>query len=252
MNGPHDIARDLAQKTAVVIGGASGIGRATAVAFAARGARISLSDIDDERGRAVADELARSGAEVVFTAADIQEPSELEELARVTIGAFGGVDAVFVSAGRIEADLRRMLALYLEGPANCAMAMAPHLESAANPSITFTGSMSGLRAHRGASWYSAAKTGLVGLTRSLALDLAPQGIRVNSVCPSGVDTTMLRDSMQASGVDADARIAEEAARKPLGRWVQAADVAEAAIFLASDRARMITGVSLPVDGGESL
>jgi NAD(P)-dependent dehydrogenase (short-subunit alcohol dehydrogenase family) len=237
---------------AVVIGGASGIGRATAAAFAERGAAISLSDIDETRGAGVARELADAGARVIFTPADIRDPAALQRLAHRTEQTFGGIDAVFLSAGRVEADLGRMLELYLQGPANCATVLAPVLERSGNPTITFTGSTSGLRAHRGAAWYSAAKTGLVGLTRSLALDLAPRRIRVNSVCPSGVDTPMLRQTMAESGADADERFAREAARKPLGRWVRPEDVAQAAVFLASARAAMITGVSLPVDGGETL
>jgi 3-oxoacyl-[acyl-carrier protein] reductase len=245
-------ARDFDGRVAVVIGGASGMGRATAELFAVCGAKLSLSDLDAEHGERVVADLRRGGSEAIFTRADIRAPSELEQLAARTIDAFGRIDAVFVSAGRVEADLGRMLELYLQGPANCVAALVPHLTRSDAPSITFTGSTSGLRAHPGAPWYAAAKAGLVGMTRTLAVDLAPQGIRVNAVCPSGVDTPMLRATMRGTDEEIEAKLAEQAARKPLGRWVTATDVANAAVFLASRQAAMITGVSLPVDGGESL
>ncbi|NNC13531.1 SDR family oxidoreductase [Planctomonas sp. JC2975] len=243
---------DFEGRVAVVIGGASGMGRATAELFAARGAKVSVSDLDAERGAAVVDELRGRGSEAIFTRADIRVPSELAELARRTLEAFGGVDAVFLSAGRVEADLGPMLELYLQGPANVVAAMLPGLEASDAASITFTGSTSGLKAHPGAPWYAAAKAGLVGMTRTLAVDLARKGIRVNAVCPSGVDTPMLRATMRGTEQEIEAKLAEQAARKPLGRWVTASDVANAAVFLASSQAAMITGVSLPVDGGDSL
>jgi len=246
------VPRDFEGRVAVVIGGASGMGRATAALFAARGARVSLSDLDATRGAAVAAELTDAGADVIFSAADIRSPSDLERLAARTVEAFGRVDALFLSAGRVEAELGPMLELYLQGPANCVAAFAPQLAESDAPSITFTGSTSGLRAHPGAPWYAAAKSGLVGMTRTLALDLAKQGIRVNAVCPSGVDTPMLRATLRGSTEEIEAKLAGQAARKPLRRWVGAEDVANAAVFLASSQASMITGVSLPVDGGESL
>ncbi|GAA4178025.1 SDR family NAD(P)-dependent oxidoreductase [Gryllotalpicola koreensis] len=249
-SGPR--VRDFEGRVAVVIGGASGIGKATARLFAARGARVSLSDLDADRGRAVAEELAAGGAEAIFTLADIRAPGDLAELAHRTVETFGRMDAVFVSAGRAESDLGAMLELYLQGPANCVEAMVPHLRHSDAPTLTFTGSMSGLRAHPGAPWYATAKSGLVGMTRTLALDLAAQGIRVNSVCPSGVDTAMLRATMRGPADEIEKRLEAETERKPLRRWVTPEDVAEAAVFLASRHAAMITGVSLPVDGGERL
>jgi NAD(P)-dependent dehydrogenase (short-subunit alcohol dehydrogenase family) len=252
-NGAQNrLPSDFAGRVAVVIGGASGMGRATAELFAARGAKVSVSDVDAERGAAVAEALRRGGAEALFTSADIRSPDDLEELVRRTVDAFGGIDAVFLSAGRAEAELAPMLELYLQGPANVVAAMLPHLQRSNAASITFTGSTSGLRAHPGAPWYATAKAGLVGMTRTLAVDLARKGIRVNAVCPSGVDTPMLRATMPGTEDEKAAQLAEQAPRKPLGRWVTAADVANAAVFLASPAAGMITGVSLPVDGGETL
>ncbi|WP_460580892.1 SDR family NAD(P)-dependent oxidoreductase [Humibacter ginsengisoli] len=246
------VGRDFEGRVAVVIGGASGMGQATAELFAARGAKVSVSDLDAERGERVVADLLGEGSEAIFTRADIRVLSELEQLAERTVAEFGRIDAVFLSAGRVEADLGPMLELYLQGPANCVTALVPHLARSDAASITFTGSTSGLRAHPGAPWYAAAKAGLVGMTRTLAVDLAWQGIRVNAVCPSGVDTPMLRATMRGTAEEIDAKLAEQAERKPLGRWVTASDVAEAAVFLASQHASMITGVSLPVDGGESL
>ncbi|GAB3808493.1 SDR family oxidoreductase [Humibacter antri] len=243
---------DFEGRVAVVIGGASGMGRATAELFAARGAKVSLSDLDAERGVGAAAEIVARGSEAIFTPADIRVPADLEQLAVRTIDAFGRIDAVFLSAGRVESDLAQMLELYLQGPANCVAALTPQLARSDAASITFTGSTSGLRAHPGAPWYATAKAGLVGMTRTLAVDLRSQGIRVNAVCPSGVDTPMLRATMRGTREEIDAKLAEQAARKPFGRWVTVEDVANAAVFLASSQASMITGVSLPVDGGESL
>ncbi|MGN6204970.1 SDR family NAD(P)-dependent oxidoreductase [Humibacter sp.] len=244
--------RDFEGRVAVVIGGASGMGLATAELFAARGAKVSISDVDAERGQRAAADLLRGGSRAIFTPADIRVLADLERLAERTVAEFGRIDAVFLSAGRVEADLGPMLELYLQGPANCVTALAPLLARSDAASITFTGSTSGLRAHPGAPWYAAAKAGLVGMTRTLAVDLARQGIRVNAVCPSGVDTPMLRATMRGTEEEIESRLAEQATRKPLGRWVTASDVANAAVFLASSQASMITGVSLPIDGGESL
>jgi NAD(P)-dependent dehydrogenase (short-subunit alcohol dehydrogenase family) len=240
----------------MITGAASGIGAATARAFAARGARLALADID-ERGLAeVGAGLDRLGAAAVLPVpADITSPPSVEAaLARVT-GRFGTIDVLHANAGICPPEepltemspqtVDRILNVNVRGTVNTLRAAVPAVSDGG--AIVITASVSGLIAHAGAAVYAASKIALIGLGRSLASELAPRRLRVHMVCPGGVDTPLTRG---VYGAEADDVIAGYRVSNPLGRIAEPEDIARAVLYLAE--APHVTGVSLRVDGGDGL
>jgi meso-butanediol dehydrogenase / (S,S)-butanediol dehydrogenase / diacetyl reductase len=239
-------------KVVVVTGAGSGIGLATAERFAAEGASVVLSDIDGERLAEVADRFESHRIRTV--PADVAVPAEVEHLVAEAVSAFGRLDVLVNNAGTIAQapveqtsidDWRRVIDTDLSGVFYGIRAAMPELERTKG-CIVNTSSVSGIGADWAMSAYNAAKGGVNNLTRAAALDAGRRGVRVNAVAPSLTFTAM------TSAVEQDQELLEKfAERIPLGRGGTAEEVADVIAFLASDDARFVTGVVLPVDGGVS-
>lgn len=240
-------------KVVLVTGGTTGIGRAVAEAFAGQGASVVMAARDPERGLAAAREI---GGRSVFAQCDVRSPVDCAAAVEGALAAFGRLDILVNNAGVIvrektvvettpeEWDLT--FDVNVKGTYLMSRAAIPALPRGG--AVVNNASYLGVVGARGVAAYSAAKGAIVNLTRAMALDHAKQGIRVNCVAPGSVDTPMLRNEWEEMGGEAEVRhIFEE--KHPLGRISRPEEIAEAILFLASDRASFITGACLPVDGG---
>jgi meso-butanediol dehydrogenase/(S,S)-butanediol dehydrogenase/diacetyl reductase len=244
------MAKRFAGKVVLITGGASGIGAATARRFAGEGAKLMLGDIDVPGGQAVAKEL---GAEVAFRATDVRDRAQVEALTDEAVDRFGRIDVLFNNAGSgvpgQTPDLdpehwRDLFDLDVHSIFYGCRAAIPHMRKSGGGVIVNTASISGLAADPGLAAYNAAKGAVVNYTRSLAVDHARDGIRVNAVCPGPVETPLLQPVLSLPGVP------EEYARLiPMGRVGQPDEIAGAVLFLASDDASFVTGAMLVIDGG---
>jgi NAD(P)-dependent dehydrogenase (short-subunit alcohol dehydrogenase family) len=239
----------------LVTGAASGIGRAAAVLFARRGARLVLGDLDQEGLIAVADRIAGHGHEVVVRCTDVADPSQIRALVDLAVDRFGRLDAAFNNAGMsgTYAPLRdqdlmgweRTLAVNLTGVFLGLQAEIPAmLATAGGGAVVNTASAAGQMGFAHLPAYVASKHGVIGLTKSIALEYASQGIRVNAICPGTVRTKMLGEF-----AGSDEAVEAMGAMAPIGRIGEADEIAEAAVWLCSDAASFVTGHALVVDGG---
>lgn len=257
----------LEGKVAIVTGAASGIGREAARLFVAEGARVMCADIDaagvDETLR-IARRIVPDGA--IAARVDVTIPADVERMVAETVGAFGKLDVMYSNAGIGEScnaiDLtieqwNRMIAVNLTSVWLCAKYSLPHLIAAGGGSIINQSSSAGLIGVPAMPHYCAAKTGVIGLTRQLAIDYGQNNIRVNAICPSAIPTPLMATvwSKRAKDAGSNASIPEmeaaAAAKLPLRRLGVLADCATLALFLASDESAWITGTAMPLDGGLS-
>lgn len=252
----------LLAKVALVTGGGSGLGEATVRRFHAEGAKVVVADINDHRGQALANEL---GGNAYFVHCDHTQREDCSHAVAATLRHWGQLDILHNNAGgpfagSIESaddeTLQRVISVNLIGVFKMTQEALPALRqsgsiNAAGASILFTSSLQGLKARPNFSVYTAAKHGIVGLVKSLSLELAPSNIRVNAVCPTVTQTPMLEKFLPGMSIDNEQALMRFRSSIPLGRMPDPIDTANALLFLASDEARMITGVSLAVDGGQT-
>lgn len=244
----------LPGKIALVTGGASGIGRATALAFARQGARVMVADID-AAGEATAQAIREQGGDARFLRTDVARAAAVEALVDATVTAWGSLDCAFNNAGinpergpldqSTEEEWDRVIGVNLKGIWLCMKYEIPHLRRSGG-AIVNTASVVGLSGRRDAPAYVASKFGIIGLTRAAALDYGPEGIRINAVCPGTI-----RTGMYDARVGTDPEVAAGiAAGTPLRRLGLPEDIAEAVVWLCSDAASFITGQTLVIDGGD--
>ena len=250
----------LEGRRTVITGAASGIGEATARLFVAEGASVVLADLDADRGARIAAEL---GAQARFVAVDVAEEGAVERAIEESVATFGGLDCIFNNAGnpgslgRIEdvdaASFDRTVAVHLRGVFLGIRAAARVMRPQGHGSIINTASVAGLTANAAGHDYSAAKAAIIALTRTTANELGEDGVRVNAICPGGVATSIFG---RAAGLDAEAAqetiglmeaVLSDVA--PMRRSGQPLDIAECALWLASDGSSFVNGQAVAVDGG---
>jgi NAD(P)-dependent dehydrogenase (short-subunit alcohol dehydrogenase family) len=247
----------LAEKVALITGGASGIGRATALLFAREGAAIALADINADAGLRVAEEITQAGGRAFFERVDLTLAAECQRLAKRTIREFGRVDILFNNAGIIrratvlelaENDWDRVMAVNVKAIYLLSREVIPLMQKAGGGTIINTASGWGLAGGAKAAVYCASKGAVVLLTKAMAIDHGQQKIRVNCICPGDTDTGMLREEARQLGEE-NSRFLAESAKRPLGRVGSPDEIAQAALYLATDASSFVTGTALVVDGG---
>jgi NAD(P)-dependent dehydrogenase (short-subunit alcohol dehydrogenase family) len=245
-------------KSVVVTGAAHGIGRASALRFAYEGASVAIVDTRAEEGQLVADECSRAGGRALAYEVDVSEADQVSDLVRRIESDLGGIDALHSHAGRLragtvaETDLEewnRTFAVNVTSMFLVVRSVVPIMQAKGAGAIVTTGSISGLFGEPALSAYTASKAAVVNLTRSLAIDYASSGIRVNCVCPGWVDTGFNNPQFEHDGLSEEDIAALIERTVPMGRQGLPEEMAAAVAFLASDDASYITGQTLVVDGG---
>jgi NAD(P)-dependent dehydrogenase (short-subunit alcohol dehydrogenase family) len=241
-------------KSVVVTGAGSGIGRATALAFAEAGARLVIADVDDVPGQETAALAREHGARAEFVHVDVTRSADCATMVARALEAHGRLDVAFNNAGIAlpnapiaeisEADWQRVVSINLTGVFLCMKHEIPAMKRGGGGAIINTASVGGLIGTAGVTAYCASKHGVVGLTKSAALDHIGDGIRINAVCPGGTLTPMLREWFKEPGVEQAAL-----AGTPIGRMADPAEIARAVLFLASPEASFVVGHALVADGG---
>ncbi|QGQ45322.1 SDR family NAD(P)-dependent oxidoreductase [Metabacillus sediminilitoris] len=238
----------LQDKVAVITGGASGIGAATARLFVSEGAKVVLVDLNEEKGKEFEVELKALNAEALFIKANITSEEEVANIFKQTVETFGKVDVVFNNAGigRVQpsheleySEWRKTVNVDLDGVFLVARESIREMLKTGGGTIVNTASMYGWVGSPGSAAYNAAKGGVINLTRSLALEYAEQNIRINALCPGFIDTPIIPEESKKA----------LAAATPIKRLGKAEEMAKAVLFMASDDSSFMTGNSLIVDGG---
>ena len=252
----------FAGRVAVVTGAGAGIGRATALAFAAQGLTVVVSDVDVAGGEATVRQIEASGGTAVFVRCDVTQEADVQHLMEQTISAFGRLDYAFNNAG-IEIEQGRLadgtldefdaiMGVNVKGVWLCMKYQLPLMLAQGGGAIVNTASVAGLGAAPKMSIYSASKHAVIGLTKVAASEVGPQGIRVNAVCPGPISTRMIADiARQVSPNNPDSVEERYTAGLPLRRYGTAEEVANVVLFLCSDLAGNVTGAQYVVDGGRT-
>jgi NAD(P)-dependent dehydrogenase (short-subunit alcohol dehydrogenase family) len=245
-------------KVALVTGGSSGIGAATALAFAREGASVVIANRTQETGEKVARKIQDMGGQVLWIQTDVSQEDQVEAMIQGTLQAFGRLDYAFNNGGSggmggwladiPEAEFDKTINGYLKSVWLCMKHEIPVMLKAGGGSIVNNSSVDGLRAFPFDPIYSAAKHGVLGLTKSGAMQYGRQGVRINAVCPGWIRTPPIEDMLKQSP-EAEKNMLMH---QPIGRLGTADEVAEAVVWLCSDKASLIMGVAFPVDGGYTI
>ena len=246
---------ELIGKVAVVTGASTGIGRAAALALTAEDAAVVIADVDGERGEEVAAEIKDKGGTALFVRTDVSDETDAAAMVSRAVEAFGGLDLAFNNAGTegltaithecAPENWHRTLAVNLTGVWFCMRYEIPAMLERDGGSIVNCSSVAGLVGFASIPAYTASKHGVIGLTRTAALEYAEQGIRVNAVCPGVIDTEMV-ERFTGQQPDAEAALL---ATEPLGRFGRPEEIADAVVWLCSARSSFVTGQAIAVDGG---
>jgi NAD(P)-dependent dehydrogenase (short-subunit alcohol dehydrogenase family) len=242
-------------KVVIITGAAAGIGQATALAFARAGARVAVSDVMEDGGRETVRQIEDAGGEAMFVRADVAQPAEVQSLVDTVVGAWGRLDIAFNNAGIeghsaptadcTEDNWHRVIGINLTGVWASMKAEIPAMLAGGGGVIVNNASVAGLVGFAGSPAYVASKHGVVGLTKTAALDYATQGIRVNAVCPGVIRTAMVERVIEATpGMEEML-----AGMEPVGRLGTPEEIAGTVLWLASDAASFVTGQAIAVDGG---
>ena len=247
----------LTGKRALITGGASGIGRATALLFAREGAAVVVADLNQADGQAVVQEIQESGGTALFVRCDVSRADDCQGAVERSVARLGGLEILFNGAGIIrrssvveasEEEWDQVMEVNVKSVFLLAKQIVPIMAEGGGGVIINMGSGWGLVGGRRAAAYCASKGAVVLLTKAMALDHGEQNIRVNCICAGDTDTSMLRSEARQLGQPDDHFLAE-AAQRPLGRVGRPEEIAQAALFLASDSSSFVTGTALVVDGG---
>ncbi len=245
----------LAGKVAIITGAGSGIGRAAAELFAREGAKVVVADYKADTAQEVVKAIKDSGGEAIFAEVDVSDSAQVERMVGSAVDAYGGIDILFNNAAMLafgtiletdETLWRRVMSVNVNGPYLCSKAVLPHMISRGGGSIINTVSSTGAHdAKGGVAAYVTSKGGVTLLTKCMAIDHANDNVRVNGIAPGPTDTPMLREVMSQQELD------DFAQTYPMKRLGRPEELANAALFLASDEASFVTGAILNVDGGQT-
>jgi len=247
----------LSGKVALITGGASGIGRATAILFAQEGAAVAVVDINAEQGQAVVQEIESQGERAIFILCDVTRAEDCRRAVDTSLELLGRLDILFNNAGIIrradvvettEVEWEQVMAVNVKSIFLMCNYAVPIMVHSGGGTIINASSGWGLKGGPKAVSYCASKGAVVNMTRAMAIDHGPQKIRVNCICPGDTDTLMLRNEANQLDQSIDQFLAE-ASDRPLRRYAQPVEIAQAVLYLASDASSYMTGATLVVDGG---
>jgi len=254
------MAGRVSGKVALITGGGSGIGRATAIVFGRDGAKVAIADYNRDGGEQTVKMIKDAGGEATFIEANVAVAKQVEAMVARTVETYGRLDCAFNNAG-IEGEMghggpnniadcseenwARIMAINLTGVFLCMKYEIPQMLKHGGGSIVNTASAAGLIGLPGGTAYVASKHGVAGLTKSAALEYAKSGIRINAVCPGFIRTAMVERTIDGGAISEEAMIAAE----PIGRIGRPEEIASVVLFLCSDDASFVTGIPMPVDGG---
>ncbi|MFT4306505.1 MAG: SDR family oxidoreductase [Microbacterium sp.] len=255
----------LSGKVAIITGAAGGMGKAAALLFAAEGASVAVVDLKEEAAQVTVDEIRAGGGTAIAIGADVSRAEDVSRLVERTREELGSPTVLYNNAGvdlesklplhKVDEDVfDKTIAVNLKAPWLLMKAVAPLMAEAGGGSIINTGSIAGLKA-AGTPAYSASKGGLLAMTRSIAVELGQYGIRVNGLNPGATMTPMARqqaEELRARGIEYPPESESSKRFSPLGRFGTAEDIAQMALFLASDEAAYVTGAEFNVDGGMNI
>lgn len=248
----------LKNKVALVTGGASGIGRATALLFAQEGAAVAIADINQEMGEAALQEIENLGGQVIFIPCDVSKAADCQRALEQTVAAFGGLDILFNNAGIVrrtnvlttsETEWDLVMDVNVKSIFLMSKLAIPLMEKRGGGAIINTSSGWGLTGGGNAITYCASKGAVTNMTRAMAIDHGARNIRVNAVCPGDTDTPMLESEASVLGIEYEKMVKESSSERPLGRIGTPMEIAQAVLFLAGDASAFVTGSVLVVDGG---
>ncbi|MCP3738344.1 SDR family NAD(P)-dependent oxidoreductase [Rossellomorea sp. BNER] len=251
---------ELTNKIAVITGAGSGIGRATSMKLASNGAKVVLVDFNKEAGEETLNLILEQGGKGIFVLADVSKSKDVQRYVNTAIETYGRIDVFFNNAGIIqkfaplteveESEFDRLISINVKGVFLGLKYVLKVMENQGSGSIINTASTAGVRSEHSVSVYSASKHAVVGLTKSAALEYVKKGIRINAICPGGVETALtnsVTEMFETSGY-----VPEELPNMRMGRYAAPEELAEMVAFLASDRASYMTGSVVVVDGGLTL